>query len=73
MKSGQRETLDRLDRFLKKPNSFNINELSYLSHGTWEQLKKRPDLVDIVFNYFSVSGFSITYYPCLLKSYNATT
>ena len=49
MKSEQRETLDRLDKFLKKPNSFNINELNYLSHGTWEQLKKRPDLVDIVF------------------------
>ena len=49
MKSEQRETLDRLDKFLKKPNSFNINELSYLSHGTWEQLKKRPHLIDIVF------------------------
>jgi hypothetical protein len=49
MKSEQRETLDKLDKFLKKPNSFNIDELNYLSHGTWEQLKKRPNLIDVVF------------------------
>ena len=50
MRSEQRETLDKLNNFLEKPNSVNINQLKYLGHGTWDQLKKTPNKIDIVFN-----------------------
>ena len=50
MKSEQRETLDKLNKFLEIPNNFNMDQLSFLSHGTWDQLKKTPEKIDIVFD-----------------------
>ena len=50
MRFQEIKTLDKLNKFLEEPNNFNIDQFQYLTNGSWEQLKKMPDKINIVFD-----------------------